>query len=194
MDALSALLGLGEDTLSWRHMAARAVVVFVAALTMVRIGDKRFLGKSTAFDVILGVILGSVVSRAITGQSPFVPTLVAALVLVGMHWLLAWIAFRSDRFGTLVKGRTRTLVRDGELQEDAMRKSHVSRDDLRSALRTEASLEDVGDVKVARLERSGSVSVIERDDPSPPPADRGAPRVVEIEVAEGVQRVRIELG
>lgn len=185
-DALSAVLGLGDDALSWRHMAVRAVVVYVAALAMVRLGDKRFLGKSTAFDVILGVILGSVVSRAITGQSPFVPTLVAAAVLVALHWLLAWVAFRSDRFGTLVKGTPRTLVQDGEIRWDAMRRSHVTEDDLLGALRAAGGVADVARVKVARLERDGVVSVVERDAPTP--------RVVEIEVADGVQRVRIELG
>lgn len=185
-DALSAALGLGEDVLSWRHMALRAVVVYVAALALVRLADKRFLGKSTAFDVILAVILGSVVSRAITGQSPFVPTLVAAAVLIALHWLLAWIAFRSDRFGTLVKGSPRTLVRDGEIQWDAMRRSHVSRDDLLGALRAAGGVDDVAGVKLARLERNGTVSVVGRDD--------AAPRVVEIEVADGVQRVRIEIG
>ncbi len=183
-DAVSSLLGLEADTLTAWQMAARAPVVYVAALAMVRLGEKRFLGKSTAFDVILAIILGSVVSRAITGSSPFFATLGAGVVLVGLHWLLAVATFHSDRFGVLVKGTPRELVRDGRILWDGMRKSHVGERDLLGALRANGRLEDPVDVRVARLERDGDISVIERE--------RG-PRVVEVAVAEGVQTVRIEL-
>lgn len=33
------------------QMSLRAVVVFIAAIAMVRLGDKRFMGKSAALDV-----------------------------------------------------------------------------------------------------------------------------------------------
>jgi hypothetical protein len=59
-------------------MALRAVVVYVVTVIIVRLGKKRFMGKGTAFDVILGIMLGSIVSRAITGNAPFFPALAAA--------------------------------------------------------------------------------------------------------------------
>ncbi len=153
-------LGLDGDALTSGHMMARAIVVFVFAVIIVRIGKKRFISENTAFDVILGVMLGSVLSRAITGQSPFLPTLVAALVLVGLHWLFARVAVRSDRFGTLIKGNTRLLVSDGKVDWDAMRRSNLSRNDLLEALRLQASLSDWEKVKEARLERNGEISII----------------------------------
>jgi uncharacterized membrane protein YcaP (DUF421 family) len=157
-------LGLDDGDLVSRHMIARAVVVFAFAVLIVRLGKKRFISENTAFDVILGVMLGSVLSRAITGQSPFAPTLVAALVLVGLHWLFARIAFRSDRFGTLIKGSTRLLVSDGKVDWDAMRRSNLSRNDLLEALRLRANLTDWEQVREARLERNGEISVIRKSD------------------------------
>lgn len=103
MHAVAECLGLDAKTLRVVQMALRAVVVYVAALVMERVGEKRFLGKTTAFDVILGITLGSVGSRAIAGSSPFIPTLVAGFVLVGLNWLLSAMAFRWSSFGTLVK-------------------------------------------------------------------------------------------
>ena len=84
---LRLALGLGVEgkELGIGQMALRAVVVYVATVLTVRLGKKRFMGRSTAFDVILGIMLGSVVSRAITGNAPFVPALVAAAVLLAMH-------------------------------------------------------------------------------------------------------------
>ena len=184
LDGLSKVLGLDAENLTSWQMAVRAVLVYVAALVIVQLGEKRFLGKNTAFDVILGIVLGSVLSRAITGSTDLVPTLAAGVVLVSMHWLFAFTAFRFSRFGTLIKGSPRTLVRDGEVQWDQMRKSHITEDDLLMALRSKGRVESPEQVSTARLERSGDLSVIK---PS------GPPRVVEVRVNEGVQVVRIEL-
>lgn len=177
-------LGTDVDTLTVWQMALRAVLVYGAALVMVRVGEKRFLGKNTAFDVILGIILGSVVSRAINSTDAILATLVAGFVLVGLHWLAAVIAFHSEHLGSLFKGHSRVLVTDGEIMWDAMRKSHVSERDLRAALRSNARLDDPSEVAVARLERSGEISVLTKEQP---------PRVVEVSVEAGVQTVRIVL-
>ncbi|HEY0336728.1 MAG TPA: hypothetical protein VGC70_05260, partial [Burkholderiales bacterium] len=75
-DFIDDLLGLTIDSheLEWHHMAIRAVVVYVVVLAITRSGHKRFLGKGTAFDVIIGILLGSIASRAITGNAAFFPT------------------------------------------------------------------------------------------------------------------------
>lgn len=161
-ETLTWLLGLNlrGDDLNAGHMAVRAVVVFVLTITMIRIGDKRFMGKSTAMDVMLGIVFGSVVSRAITGNSPFIPTLVAGWVLVLLHFATAAIAFRWDRFGGLVKGTDRLLVRDGEIDWDQMRKGHVTEADLREALRNNGNEPDIKKIKAAHLERDGDISII----------------------------------
>lgn len=111
--------------------------------------------------------------------------LVVGCVLVGLHWLVAVITFRSDRRGNLFRGAARTLVEDGEIDRSAVRKSHMSRADQRAALRSNASTDDIGEVKSVRMERSGDISVIEQAQP---------PRVLEAQVADGIQTVWIEPG
>lgn len=182
---LDGLLGLQVEDLRLAHMALRAVVVYIAALIMVRMGEKRFLGKNTAFDVILGIIFGSVVSRAITGSSPFFPTLGAGLVLILLHWLFAAIAFRSDQFGNWVKGASRILAQDGKIRWAEMSKSNISEKDLMSALRTQANIDSLDEVQEARLERSGDISVLKV---------KSKPKILEIRVAEAVQTVRLQIG
>ena len=70
MDDIEALLrlvlGLGAESreLTAAQMALRAAVIYVVTVAMVRLGKKRFMGRSTAFDVILGIMLGSTMSRS----------------------------------------------------------------------------------------------------------------------------------
>ena len=185
------MLGLDADTLTVWQMGLRALLVYLVAIALVRLGEKRFIGKFAAFDVILGIMLGSIMSGAITGSTPFFPTLAAACVLVGLHYLFAAIAFRSDWFGTVVKGGTRTLVEEGQIQWDAMQNGHISRNDLLGALRENGSVAGPEAVQVARLERSGNISIIKREDSGS--GGSGEPHIVEVTVQDGVQTVRIEI-
>jgi uncharacterized membrane protein YcaP (DUF421 family) len=162
--AMETALGLGleaKDINVWQ-MSLRAVVVFAAATAMIRLGSRRFIGRSTALDVMLGIIFGSVVSRAISGNAPFFPTLGAALTLVLVHWLLCAIAFRSHRFGNLVKGRPLLLVDHGKILWRAMAHGHITEHDLQEALRSHGLSSDVTQVETAHLERNGDISIVTR--------------------------------
>ena len=160
----------------------RAVLIYVAGLAILRVGEHRFLGKNTAFDVVLGFILGSMLSRAVNGSAALGATLVGCIALVALHWLFAATSLRWHRFGHLVKGSPRQLVRDGEVDWNTMRRNRISRRDLEEAVRSEGRRADLSQVEEAYFERSGKISVIPR---------RGEPRVLEVEVADGVQTVRL---
>jgi uncharacterized membrane protein YcaP (DUF421 family) len=165
------------------HVTVRAIVIYIAAVIIMRIGDRRFLGHNAAFDVIFGVIIGSVFARGINGNAPIGATLAGALLVVALHWLLAFIALYSDAFGTLLKGAEKILIRDGRLQWSAMRGANITQRDLVAALHLDGRVADPKDVRLARLERSGEISVL-----------TARPRIVhEVHIEQGVHTVRIEL-
>jgi uncharacterized membrane protein YcaP (DUF421 family) len=176
-------LGLDNKDINVAQMAVRAAVVYVVTVLMVRLAKKRFMGRATAFDVILGIMLGSVVGRAITGNAPFLPALAAGAVLLAMHGLFSAIALRWHGFGWAIKGDARLLVRDGEVDWAKMRAAHMTEKDLWEDLRGQA-ISRLDEVAEARLERNGRLSVIKA---------KGEPKIVDVRVAEGVQTVRIEL-
>src|SRR5215211_7805736 len=158
-------------------MGLRAIVVYIVTVLIVRLGKKRFMGRATAFDVILGIMLGSIVSRAVTGNAPLLPALVAAAILVAMHWVFSAIALHWHAFGRAIKGQPVLMVRHGKVDVTVMRKTHMTEHDLWEDLRGK-SVSDLAQVAEARLERSGQLSVIK--------AER-EPKVIEVKVAEGVQ-------
>lgn len=159
---LTSLLGIGTpgDDLSALQMSARAVTVFSAAIAMTRIGHKRFMGRNTSLDVLLGIIVGSVLSRAITGNAPFLPTLAAGFALVLFHWLLSAISFRFPLFGMAVSGKERCLIENGEVRHNALHRSHITNDDLLEALRSKGFQPDIDCIQIACLERNGNISIV----------------------------------
>jgi uncharacterized membrane protein YcaP (DUF421 family) len=123
-------------------------------------------------------------SRAINGSAPFFPTLAAGAVLVGLHWLLAVLAFHIDWFGPFVKGNPVLLIKDGQVQEDGIRRGGITRQDLTQALRKQTKQSDPAKIELAYLERDGGISIIPYEQ---------VRRVFEVSVADGVQTVRIRL-
>lgn len=182
--AIRHLLGIDVPAIDMDvgQVIARAVVIYLAGLLILRVGQHRFLGKNTAFDIVLGFVLGSMLSRAVNGSAALLPTIAACAGLVTLHWLFALGSFRSKRFGTVVKGESRLLVRDGEIDWKEMRRGQIGIRDLEETLRSDGRAADVSEVREARLERSGQISIIPK---------RRQPRVLEVDVADGVQTVRL---
>ena len=159
---LDDLLGLAvaPDHLTFLQMSLRAVITFAATLTMARLGHRRFLAQLSAFDAIVGFILASVLARAVNGTSAFWPTLGCGFVIIGIHRLLAALAFRFPNFGIWIKGRPDVIVRDGDADPARMRAHGISQEDLLEEARLNACIDRVEGIALATLERNGQVSIV----------------------------------
>jgi uncharacterized membrane protein YcaP (DUF421 family) len=161
---LATALGLGHQAteLTFAQISLRGIIVFAAALAIVRCGDRRFLSQKTAFDAVLGFILASMLARAVNGTASFFPTLGGAFVLVMLHRALAYASRRSHRFGDLIKGRSDVIIRDGKLDEALALRNLLSTHDIMEDLRLHGNVNDIADVSLAVLERNGHISVVRR--------------------------------
>jgi len=164
-ETIKAVLGLGLEPkeLTFMQISLRGAIVFIVSLLIVRVANKRFLAKMSAFDAILGFILASMLARAVNGSAAFFPTLGGGFVLVGIHALLAKLSFRSDKFGILVKGEAFTIVKEGKPDRKMMARTRISEKDLLEEARLNGQVSNVEDIELATVERNGEVSVIPRD-------------------------------
>jgi uncharacterized membrane protein YcaP (DUF421 family) len=160
-DLYRLLVGSGPEDIVWWQMMVRAVVIFVYGLFLIRIASNRAFGRATAVDLLLAVILGSVLSRALTANAELLPTMAAAGLIVAVHRLLGQLAFRWPWFARLIKGRTLPLMHRGREDRERMRRASVTRFDLLEAARTRG-VNRLEDIEEAYLERSGEITVVPR--------------------------------
>jgi uncharacterized membrane protein YcaP (DUF421 family) len=156
---LDAIFGHGKD-LDALQMAARAFVMFFIALALVRVAGMRAFGHKSAFDAIIVIVLGAVLSRAIIGASPFWHTVAAASVLVVIHRVLAVLGVKSALLDRLIKGTPKAIYRDGLFDHRVMLRRGISRADVDAALR-EHGIAYLADVDEIYVETSGKLSIIE---------------------------------
>lgn len=159
---MNQLLGLNLEAreLTLGHICLRGVIVFIVTLVMARVADKRFLAKLSAFDVILGFLMASMMARAVNGSAAFFPTLGGGFVLVFMHRLFAIISFHWNWFGRLVKGDARVVVENGRRDHKSLAALHISEKDLVEELHLNGNLDEFGKVRKATVERNGKISII----------------------------------
>ncbi|WP_324675507.1 DUF421 domain-containing protein [Hymenobacter sp. GOD-10R] len=162
-------LHAGPHTISVLAMCLRAFIIFFVSLGLLRLVGTRAFGSNTPFDVVIKIILGAVLSRAIVAASPFFGTLLASTVLVVLHRVLALAAYHSDFVGRLIKGEPRVLAQGGQLFHDQLRKTDLSEKDLHEGLRDAANIDSLAETDVVRLERNGQITVVLRKSPVGPP-------------------------
>src|SRR5215204_7111179 len=162
MESLSQLLGIGVEPkhLTILHVCLRGTIVFIAGVAMLRVADKRFLSQMTALDAILGFTLASMLARAINGSAPLTPTIVAGFALVLLHRVCCKLALHWEFFGHCVKGHADRLIRNGEVDRQAMRANDLTDKDLLEELRQHGRVASPAEVQEAYIERSGRISVI----------------------------------
>jgi uncharacterized membrane protein YcaP (DUF421 family) len=145
----------------WWEFIARAAVVYLALLVMVRLTGKRTVGQFTPFDLIVVMLLAEAVSGSINGQDESLPGgLIAAATLVALDVLIAVASSRSRRIDAAVQGNPVLVGRDGEIYEDVLKRERVPRGDVEKALR-EADC-DVDDMRMVILEADGNISVMKK--------------------------------
>jgi uncharacterized membrane protein YcaP (DUF421 family) len=148
--------------LPWWELLIRGIIVYVFLLFLIRLTGRRQTGMLTPFDFILLLILSNTVQNAMNGGDN---SLGGGLFLAGTLITINWGMLLLSRHFRLVNwalvGRPVFLVRDGDVQEQAMHRERITHHELMAALRT-AGLANIEQAKDVILETNGTISVIHR--------------------------------
>lgn len=144
----------------------RTVVIgsltYLALIFILRVCGKRTLSKWNAFDYVVTIALGSVLATVILSKSvSLAQGLTALALLVGLQFVVTWLSVRSKSVAALVKAKPTLLLFRGEYQRAAMRRTRVTDEEVRAALRNKG-FATLGAAAAVILETDGSFSVIEK--------------------------------
>ncbi|MEH6986588.1 MULTISPECIES: DUF421 domain-containing protein [Bacillales] len=138
------------------------LILKIASLYLITIMIMRLMGKSTIiqmtpYDLVAIIIVGTVASEPLI-STKYGPTLAALAILVGLHILFSYLTLNQigNRF---FLGEPTMLIKNGEILEDNLEKSHLSMSQLLSILRSKG-YPKIADVDYAILEPIGEVSII----------------------------------
>lgn len=113
-------------------------------------------GRATLIDIVLAVVIGSNLSRTLTGNAPFFETMTVTALLVLTHSVLARLAARFRPLATRLEGKPHILSKHGEVDAAAMQACAVGRRDLLAAVRS-AGGHRLEEIDLAVLERGSDI-------------------------------------
>ena len=100
---------------------------------------------------------------------PLLAGVIPILTLLALSLLLSQLSLRSLRFRELLCGTPTVLIRNGKLQQEAMRKNRFTIDEVLEELRSQG-YSGIDAVKYAVLENSGQLSFLPWTAEQPPTA------------------------
>lgn len=149
-------------------VVARTAIVYLAIVILLRIAGKHEVAQLSLLDFVLLLLIANGVQNAMVGSNvTLIGGLAAAATLVVIDRGLGELRNRSTWFRKTVEGEPRLLIRDGVALQRAMREEGISEAELLSALRQHGLLR-INEAALAVLETNGAISVIPRNDRTPP--------------------------
>jgi uncharacterized membrane protein YcaP (DUF421 family) len=142
--------------------ALRATLAYFYLLIIVRILGKREIGASSAFDLLVALMLGDVVDEVIYGDVAIMQGAVAIAIIGMWHLVNSWASFKSPLIDKLTGSPPTVLVKGGKIQHKALARERLNEEELFSGLRL-MEVDDVKEVKQATLEPNGNISVLLED-------------------------------
>lgn len=143
-------------------LVIRAAIGFFFVLFLTRVVGRRELSSLEPFDLILLVMIGDLVQQGIT-QNDFSVT---GMLLVGgtvalLTVLVSYSSFRFPRLRPLIDGEPVIVVEDGKPIDRNLKRNRITHGELATAARMQG-IDELGKVRWAVLETSGTISFIEK--------------------------------
>lgn len=144
------------------ELVLRGTLMFWFLFLLFRFVLRRDVGSIAIADVLLLVLIADASQNAMAGGYQSVPEgMLLVATIAGWNYALDWACFRWRGLRRIIEPPALVLVRDGRLNRRNLRREMVTMEELLAKLR-EHGLEHLADVKVARMESDGEITVIAR--------------------------------
>ncbi len=125
-----------------------------------RLLGKRQLSELEISELIVAVLISDIASLPLQDASmPLINALFPIFALLSCELLISGITLKNVRLRGLIFGKPSILIRNGVIDQQAMRKNRFSLDELSESLRSN-NVTDITKVRYAILETDGAVNVI----------------------------------
>lgn len=148
-------------------LICRTVIIYLCVLFAMRLMGKRQLGELQPEELVSTILISNLASISIESEEvPITSSLIPLFLIAALELLGSVLSFRSQRFFNFLSGRPKTVILDGQIDQNALRMLRLTTADLMEALRGK-SIFDPRDVSYAVIETNGTLSAALRPEKEP---------------------------
>lgn len=150
-------------SVSIAEIILRGTVTYLCLFLLMRFVLKREAGTVGIADLLMVVLIADAAQNAMANDYRSITEgIILVTTIIFWNYALDWLSYHSKILRRVIQPQPLLLVKDGQMNKRNMRKELITPDDLLAELR-EHGVEDVADVKEARIEEDGHVSVVKRE-------------------------------
>lgn len=143
----------------------RGAAIYLVLLVIIRLSGRRTMDQATPFGFVLLLIVAETTQQALLGDDFSITNAVVLIVtLFLMDIGLSYLTRRFPILAKIVNGRPTFLVKNGSIDEGALKKTRMSKDDIMVAARKQHGLEQIEQVKHAVLENDSGITIVPKPD------------------------------
>ena len=145
------------------EIVVRGTLMYLGLFLILRFMARRQSGQFGPADLLVIVLIADAAQNGLGKEYQSVTEgLILVMTIVAWEYLIDWLAYHYPSLRPYLRPPALTLVKDGRIVEEAMRKEMLSMDELASQLR-QHQVENIAEIKLAKLEGDGRLSVIRQE-------------------------------
>lgn len=128
---------------------------------------KRQIGELNPQELVITILISAVATVPLENNGmPLANSLIPIAIFISFEIINSTLSMKSIKFRSLIKGKPRFIIKDGEIQQGELTKLRFTIDDLTDAVR-QAGVFDISQVANAIVETNGVVSVQKKSEYAP---------------------------
>lgn len=143
----------------------KAVLIISVGTIILRIAGRKSISQMTLAQTVIMIGIGSLLIQPVSGKNIWV-TFGVGGVLVLTLLVIEFLQVKFDFIEKFLTGRAVTIIENGSLKEDHIKKLRFTVDQLEMKLR-QNSVTNINDVKTATLEPNGQIGVELKENKQP---------------------------
>ena len=148
----------------------RTLVIYIVAIAAMRLMGKRQLAELQPSELVTTFLISNVASICIDEpELPLFASLTPILLITALEIFNSTLAWYCPRYARLLFGNPVTVIRNGVVDQEALRHLRITPNDLAESLR-EAQVFSPEDVIWGVIESNGSLSVAKKPEGDEPPS------------------------
>ena len=142
----------------------RTLIAYALIIGMIRLMGKRQLGELQPSELVTTILVSNLASLPIEDADlPIITALLPILIIVALEIILSVLEIRSQKFTAAVSGSPKVVIRDGQIDQQALAELRYGIDDLLEALRNK-DVFDFREVAYGIVETNGTLNVYRKFD------------------------------
>lgn len=150
------------NDISYLQIASETVITFFVLLALTRLLGKKQLSHLTFFNYVTGITIGSMAANMVVlSTKDYTKDLLSLVIWCLLTIIVSYISLKSGKIRVILDGQPTIIIKHGEIDRKALKKTGVNIDDLTMLIR-QYQIFSITEIDFAILEPNGRLSILKK--------------------------------